>query len=311
MILSLITGLLLAVAAESVAEGPPTREKKIYAHYMGCYPVAAAATAYHRSADAHQVRHDGKRQHDAYGDRWRNWPLVPDGMKVSLEESADLEIRRALRAGIDGFAVDAWAGGENAKQVFSALIEVAEQKDYPFEVTICLDAGIQSNQGLGDSIGWMLEHHGDSPKLARRDGKPLIFETRYTIMDLNRHFIDWWKTGKQPTSDHDKIYLMYRKYPQGAKFYPFEAKREDTGGVIEVLTILPAPAKLRLVGRDAEWDAPAGMSYQQFPLTPGPVVAELLRDGQVLTRLESPEPITDRPFREQNGMTCFSTESIN
>ena len=44
MILSLITGLLLAVAAESVAEGPPTREKKIYAHYMGCYPVAAAAT---------------------------------------------------------------------------------------------------------------------------------------------------------------------------------------------------------------------------------------------------------------------------
>ncbi len=137
MILSLITGLLLAVAAESVAEGPPTREKKIYAHYMGCYPVAAAATAYHRSADAHQVRHDGKRQHDAYGDRWRNWPLVPDGMKIPLEESADLEIRRALRAGIDGFAIDAWAGGENAKQVFSALIEVAEQKDYPFEVTIC------------------------------------------------------------------------------------------------------------------------------------------------------------------------------
>jgi hypothetical protein len=94
MILSLITALLLAAAAESVAEGPPTREKKIYAHYMGCYPVAAAATAYHRSADAHQVRHDGKRQHDAYGDRWRNWPLVPDGMKVSLEKSAALSAQR-------------------------------------------------------------------------------------------------------------------------------------------------------------------------------------------------------------------------
>ena len=486
---AVITGtFLLAAGAVSVAEGPSKREKKIYAHHMGCYPAGAAATAYHRSADAHKVRHDGTRQHDAYGDRWRNWPLVPDGTKLSLEESADLEIRRALRAGIDGFAIDAWAGRDDAKKVFSALIEVAEQKDYPFEVTICLDAGIQSNLGLSDSIGWMLDNHGDSPKLARRDGKPLIFgylsvfpgfrygaqvlkekeenrdkdtdllfadpwlrttpdgwalmakaheqmeresgqelywhygmgaffhrvpnnlhdadklaeaagfmaerfdavgeflgggevhdrmaaavrakgaewsqplffqyenigwggnrigngtdilrrcwsdarrngstliqfvtwndytentclapayETRYTIMDLNRHFIDWWKTGQPPTSDHDKIYLVYRKYPQGAKFYPFEAKREDAGGVIEVLTILPAPAKLRLVGRDAEWDAPAGMSYQQFPLTPGPVVAELLRDGQVLTRLESPEPITDRPFREQNGMTCFSTE---
>jgi len=59
MILSLITCLLLAAAGESVADGPPTREKKIYAHYMGCYPVAAAATAYHRSVDAHKVRHDG------------------------------------------------------------------------------------------------------------------------------------------------------------------------------------------------------------------------------------------------------------
>ncbi|MBL7223849.1 MAG: hypothetical protein ISS72_08350 [Candidatus Brocadiae bacterium] len=480
--------LLLAGADVQGAEAHRARPRKIFAHHMGCYPVGAAATAHHRMNDAHKVRHDGTRQHDAYGDRWRNWPLVPDGTKLSLEASADLEIRRALRGGIDGFAIDAWAGRDDAKRVFSALIKVAEKKGYPFEVTICLDAGIQSNQGLSKSIQWVLEHHGDSPKLARRDGKLLIFgylsvfpgfrhgaqvlkqkernrdkdikelftdswlratpqgwdlmakaheqmerdsgrelywhycmsaffhqvpgnlhdadklveaaafmagrfdavgeflgggevhdrmaaavrakgaewsqplyfqyenigwggnrigngadilrrcwrdarkngstliqfvtwsdytentslapayETRYAITDLNHHFIHWWKTGKEPTSDHDKIYLIYRKYPKGATFYPFKAKRKDSGGVIEVLTILPAPAKLRLVGRDAEWHAPAGMSHRQFPLSPGPVVAELLRDGQVVTRLESPEPITDRPFREQNGMTCFSTE---
>ncbi len=468
--------------------------KKIFAHHMGCYPAGAAATAHHRMNDAHKVRHDGTRQHDAYGDRWRNWPLVPDGTKLSLEESADLEIRRALRAGIDGFAIDAWAGGKGAQDVFSALIKVAEAKDYPFEVTICLDAGIQANAGLSQSIRWVLENHGQSPKLARRDGKPLIFgylsvfpgfrhgadllkqrpenegkdpkdlrldpwlrttpegwavlaeaqkqmekdantelywhygmgaffhqvpgnlhdanllvqaaafmaqhfdavgeflgngpthdrmaaavraqgaewsqplyfqyenigwggnrirngadllrscwndarkndstliqfitwsdytentclapayETRYAIMDLNRHFIDWWKTGKEPTSEHDKIYLLYRKYPKGATFYPFAPKREDSGGVVEVLTILPAPARVRVPGRSfpdgspAEWDAPAGMSYKQLPLTPGPVSAELLRDGKVVTKLESPEPITDRPFREQNGMTAVSSE---
>jgi hypothetical protein len=485
--LTISVALLVCTWLSSVSPAAE-RPKRIYAHHMGCYPVGAAATAYHRVHDAHKVRHDGSRQHDPYGDRWRNWPLVPDGTNLPLEESADLEIRRALRAGIDGLAIDAWAGGDGARKVFSALIEVAEKKGYPFEVTICLDAGIQSNQGLSQSVQWMLEHHGDSPRLARRAGKPLIFgylsvfpgfrhgaqvlkqrdanrdrdikelyrdpwlrttpegwalmaeahqqmekeagrelywhycmsaffhqvpgklyndeklvqaagflagrfdaigeflgggeaydrvaaavcargaewsqplffqyenigwggnrigngadilrrcwrdarrngatliqfvtwsdytestclapayETRYAIMDLNRHFIDWWKTGREPTSDRDKVYLIYRKYPKGATFYPFHAKREDAGGVIEVLTILPAPAKLRLVGRGAEWDAPAGMSHRQFPLTPGPVVAELLRDGKVVTRLESPEPITGRPFREQNGMTCFSTE---
>ncbi len=483
-----LTGLL-CFALSGFADGTkPQREKKIYAHYMGCYPVGAAATAYHRMNDAQKVRHDGKGQHDPYGDRWRNWPLVPDRMNVSLEQSADLEIRRALRGGIDGFAMDAFAGGEGAKAMLDALFKVAEQKNYPFEVTLCLDAGIQDNHGVAGCIKYLLDRHGTSPKLARRDGKPLIFgylssfigfrhgaevlkqrpefaeakrehlytdpnlrlteagwqimadglldmqkqvgtdlylhwcmsaffhqmpnnkwnqddlvraagfmgkrfgavgeflgggethdrmaaavkaagadwsepmffqyenigwggnristgldilrdrwkhardngstliqfvtwndytentclapayETRYTILDLNRYFVQWWKTDKEPVPEHDQIYLVYRKYPKGAKFYPFKPKRDDAGGVIEVLTLLPTSARMRLVGRDAAWDAPAGMSHKQFPITPGPLIAELLRDGKVVTRLEAPEPITDRPFREQNGMTCFSTE---
>ena len=57
------------------------------------------------------------------------------------------------------------------------------------------------------------------------------------------------------------------------------------------------------------------MSWKQFPLTPGPVSAELTRRNwlglpRVELRLESPEPITDKPYREQNGMTCFDTEFL-
>ena len=480
MVLAVTLAVSLSARSLTAADAAAGRPRKIFAHHMACYPVAAAATAHHRMQDAHKVRHDGNGQHDAYGDRWRNWPLVPDGMKVDLETSADLEIRRALRAGLDGFAIDAWAGGNNAKEVFSALIKVAEHKDYPFEITICLDAGIQSNAGLTDSIKWVLENYGDSPKLARRDGKPLIFgylsvfpgfrhgaeilkqkpenadkdvkelrtdpwlrttpqgwsvmaeaqeemeaavgkalywhygmgaffhrvpselhdenllieaatfmagrfdavgeflgtgarydrmaaavraagaewsqplyfqyenigwggnrigngldllrtcwegarrnnstliqfitwsdytentalspgySTRYAVMDINRHFIDWWKTGSEPTSEHDKIYIFYRKYPQGASFYPFQAKRADSGGVIEVLTILTRPATIRMPGREHEWEAPQGMSYKQWPLTPGTVAAEIVRDGKTVLRLDSPEPVTDRPFREQN-----------
>ena len=465
------------------------RPKKVFAHYMGCYPVAAMATAHHRANDADKIRHDGSGQFDAIGDRWRNWPLVPDGMRVSLEQSADLEIRRALRGGIDGFAIDAWAGGDGAKQVLDALFKVAEEKDYPFEITICLDAGIQGNEGLAASVKYLLDKHGHSPKLGRRDGKPLIFgyissfigfrhgaavlkqrppfadanvetlnkerslrqteegwqlmadglheiekqagqplffhycmsaffhqvsgttaddlvraagfmagqfgavgeflgggpahdrmaaavrakgaewsepmffqyenigwggnrismgfdilrdrwqhardngstliqfvtwndytentclapayDTRYAVLDLNAYFVKWWKTGKEPRPDHDRVYLSYRKYPKGAKLFPFKPKQPDAGGVIEVLTILPKAAKVRLPGRGVEYDAPAGMFWKQFPLEPGPVIAEVVRRGRVAVRLESPEPITDHPFREQNGMTCYSTEFMS
>ena len=491
VVVAALAGLACLDLAAFAADAQSPREKKIYAHYMGCYPVGAAATAVHRMNDAHTVRHDGTGMHDPYGDRWRNWPLVPDGMNVSLEESADLDSRRALRGGIDGFAIDAWAGGDGAKAVLDALFKVAEEKDYPFEITICLDAGIQANWGLADSIRYVVEKHGDSPKLARRDGKPLIFgyissfvgfrhgaevlkekpenadipfenlcnsrwlrtteegwqlmadgllgmqkdvgrdlffhwcmsaffhnvpgttqddlvkaagfmggrfgavgeflggggthdrmaaavkaagaewsepmyfqyenigwggnrisngmeilrdrwqhardngstliqfvtwndytentclapayETRYAVLDLNAYYVEWWKTGKEPVPDHDKVYLSYRKYPKGAKLFPFQPKQGDAGGVIEVVSLLTKPARMRLVGRDAEWDAPAGMSWKQFPLTPGPVAVEVVRRNmlgvsRVDCRLESPEPVTDRPFREQNGMTCISTE---
>lgn len=488
-----LAGLLCLNLTAFAVDAKPPREKKIYAHYMGCYPVAAAATAHHRMNDAHRARHDGTGQHDAYGDRWRNWPLVPDNMKVSLEASADLDIRRALRGGIDGFAIDAWAGGDGANAVLDALFKVAEEKDYPFAITICLDPGIQGNSGLADSIRYVLEKHGASPKLARRDGKPLVFgymssfvgfrhgaemlkqrpefantadkdlqnerglrtaeagwqlmadgllnmqqqvganlflhwcmsaffhnvtngtwsqddlvraaafmggrfgavgeflgggathdrmaaavkaagaewseplyfqyenigwggnrisngmeilrdrwqhardndstliqfitwndytentclapayETRYTVLDLNAYYVKWWKTGIEPVPERDQVYLIYRKYPKGAAIFPFQSKRADAGGVIEVVTLLTKPARMRLVGRDAEWRAPAGLSWKQFPLTPGPVIAEVVRRNwlglpRVEGRLESPEPVTDRPFREQNGMTCFSTE---
>ena len=458
--LLIIVSVLSARAASPTSAAPGPRPRKIYAHYMGCYPVAAAATAYHRENDAHKIRHDGKGQFDALGDRWRNWPLVPDQLKLNLEQSADLDIRRALRGGIDGFAVDAWAGGQGAKDVLDALFQVAEQKDYPFELTICLD-----NAGPGD-IRYLLEKHGQSPKLARRDGKPLVFgynsvffsiakavatmgkrgqpttaetwkspalrhtpagwqqlaegyrdglteagvpvfghfcmggfyhpgpgparetliqaarvmaqyagaigeftgggplhdemakavraagaewsepmyfqyeninwggnrisqgssilrdrwqhardndstliqfvtwndytentclapayETRYAILDLNAYFIQWWKTGQPPVPDRDKVYLLYRKYPQGAKIFPFKPKQPDAGGVLEVLTILTSPAQVRLPGREEAWDVAGRLELEAVPADGGPGRGGVAARRK--ERLEARQPRTD------------------
>ncbi|MEI6520573.1 MAG: endo-1,3-alpha-glucanase family glycosylhydrolase [bacterium] len=463
------------------ADTTPLRPKKVFAHYMGCWPVASGALAYEKREISKNLKHTSTDKATKLGGHVRNYDLVPPGMELTAEESADLEIKRAMRIGIDGFAVDAWAGGNDAKRSLDAMFKVAEEKDYPFELTVCLDPSCG-----GDPVGTvkeLLEKHGKSPKFARRDGKPLIFgylsccygmgplidktddklskeerkkaaeklfvtpegwnimgqyfkdaaekvgqpvayhycmtyfffqvdkslvkkgmlteaagvlskyvqaiggftylggeqdaiakivkengaewsqpvghyqkenipyecytppgtewmgcwdgaiksdatllqlitwndygentniapalNTRYDLYDLTGYYISWWKTGKAPEPDHDKIYLNYHKYPKNSPIYPFKSTFGPRDYVLEVITILPKPAKIKLPGRDIEYDAPAGFTRKQFPLVKGAVIAELLRDGKVETRLESPEPITDKPFREDNSLVCFSTE---
>ncbi len=460
-----------AVEEAILAILPPKREarpleKKIFAHYMGCWPAGGGVLFNQRQNEGKELRHDAPISSAAYlGGHVRNFDLLDPAKLLTPEESADLEIRRAMRIGIDGFAIDAWAGGDGAKQTLDALFKVAEAKNYPFELTICLDPACGGS--LVDSVKELLQKHGKSPKLARREGKPLIFgylsscygmwvvppvrvtpagwaqmaqtyvdaaksigepiayhyclsyfflgceksdvkpgllteaagllaryvqavggfnwlgseqpaiakavraagaewsmpvgmyqkenipfecyvpkgtdwmhwgqgaldqdatliqlvtwndygentavapayNTRYTLYDLTGYEIALWKTGKEPITDRDRVYLIYRKYPPRSPIFPFHAKFSGVeGGVIEVLTRLVKPATIRLPGREVEYEAPAGYSRKQFPVTAGPMVAELVREGKVEMRLESPEPITDLPFREDNGLVCWSSE---
>jgi hypothetical protein len=479
---AVLVALTVAVAAQGAAPtNSVTPARTIFAHYMGCNPVASGAMASHKRDEAKTLRHDSADQAAQHGGHLRNWDLEPYGMKLSPEESADLEIRRALRIGIDGFAVDAWAGNQDARRSLDALFKAAESNNYPFAITICIDP--MCGGDIVASVKELLEKHGASPKLARRDGKPLIFgyqswipslkymekvkagatpeammklraspegweimgqafkdaekqigrpifwhyclnnffghvdetlvpqegliqaagamarnvqavgsfgwlgtnmvriaaavkaagaewsypvgfyqkenipyevyagkgldwtcgqwegiratdttlmqfvtwndygensniapayNTRYTLYDLTGYFIQWWKTGKEPATDHDKVYLISRKYPPKVKVFPFE-QGPYKEGAIEVVTILTTPATVRLPGRNAGYEAPAGFFRKQFPVTPGPVVAELVRRNwlgrpYVVLSLTNPEPVTDRPFREDNSMVCMSTE---
>ena len=52
------------------------------------------------------------------------------------------------------------------------------------------------------------------------------------------------------------------------------------------------------MGRGEAWEAPAGMSWKHFPVTPGEVKAELIREGNIELSLASPDPITNNPFRQ-------------
>jgi hypothetical protein len=187
-------------------------------------------------------------------------------------------------------------------------------RSFPFEpgsdaIRHCWEAARRNKSTLIQFTTWNDYHEATS--LAPTT------DTRYGLLDLNAHFVKWWKTGQEPRPDHDKIYLIYPKYRHELSAYPFGNRGvwRDTDAMnkLEVLSILTAPARLRMPGRNEEWDAPAGLSWKQLPLTSGPVAVEVLRRNRIgikqsVLKLESPEPVTDRPYREQHSMVCVSTE---
>jgi hypothetical protein len=502
---------MIAVFAAAACDGVE-RPRKIYGHYMGCFAAGTGAIQWHAMSGLETMdppreilnekdplkRRLGEWARTSTGGTYRNFALAPQDSKMKLRDSAELEIRRAMRIGLDGFTFDAWAGGEGAMELLDAMFDVCESEKLDFELTITLDSScIDSNSpslkrypgnGWEKSIRWLLDRHGDSPNLARRDGKVMImgyqsvwpgefrisqhvkrtmpdatpeqrkaevdrlrcteegwrmivdayreietnigqpiywefclfaffhglakpppkdtivraaaflakefpalglflwegpvpeiaktvidagaewshpmklqyenygwfqaaspgldwvrgdwnqarslpstliqhitwndyhettnlspgYNTRYAYYDLTGEFIRWWKTGVEPASDRDKVYVFSHKYAHGTPMFPFKA-RTRTDNEIEVVTILPRPATLRAPGRktvdgETEWEAPAGMSFKRLPLTPGPVNVELVRDGRVEIRLESPEPVSDRPFRQDTGKVAISTE---
>ena len=123
-------------------QGPPRRHRAVRCHRR---PLAQLAA--------------GARRHEAHAGRVGR----PGDPPRDPRRHRRLRHRRLGRG----------RGGEGRSS--TRCSKSAEDKDYPFEVTICLDAGIQGNAGLAASIKYLLEKHGDNPKLARRDGKPLIF----------------------------------------------------------------------------------------------------------------------------------------
>lgn len=177
--------IVALIVAAGVTHGA---EKKVFAHYMGCWPVASIAAEDDAQCDQGLKRTlAGANTNDYYswvGGRIVNKPLVPHDFRGGLKAMAKLEIERAIRAGIDGFAFDAWAGGESPV-VLDAFFAAAEEMKADFGLTICFDPGCHSEQKWLKGIPELRDRfvatakyvlrHADSPNMARFEGKPLFF----------------------------------------------------------------------------------------------------------------------------------------
>jgi hypothetical protein len=194
-------GVVLAEVYESIAgnsssesdrSDAPTR--KIFGHYMGCFAAGTGAIQYHATLGLEEmgvpsyIRNDrsllAAHAAKSYSSSYRNYGLAPQDSGRTLMESAELEIKRAMRIGLDGFTFDAWAGGKSARDLLDAMFAVCEAQDLPFQLTVSLDTTVlnDSDPDLAaypgnlweKTLHWLLDKHGDSPKLARRNGKVMI-----------------------------------------------------------------------------------------------------------------------------------------
>ncbi len=464
--------LMGADTAADQASWDEKHPKQIFAHYMGCFPLGIATTTpvYLRKVQA-AIRPDGPSYLDGVGGRYRDVPLMPADYKPTYEEVADVEMRRAMRMGLDGFAFVVLSGQQTALDTMDAMFKVAEAKHYPFQITFCLANPAKD----ATAVKYLLEKHGNSPNLPRRNGKPMLMayrsnsmqeslrpdlkgtdrvspagievynqaaqdletavgqplylsfclngfvpgedtpdtglsadpafwksaatilskrfgglsaffwggtnynlaakaareagldwgepiwfqyqnlywgtmrlsdgtdllrdrwdhaiankatliqaatwndyaettgfmpstETGYAINDLTSLYIQKWKTGKMPEPKTDRIYLFYPPYPKGALVYPFHETAPEQTQQLEVTTFLTAPATVTVPGRDMSWEAPAGLFVKKLPPTPGPVIAELWREGKMVLSFAGREPITDHPFRPDHTLVAACTE---
>lgn len=174
--------LILSALAALGDVAAPASDCKVYAHFMGCWPVFDCNDQ-DKPMKAWLRGESAKGSSAAQGGRFNNFPLIPQGnYDVALIEKAKMEIRRAIRGGIDGFAFDAWAGNQSP-QTLDVYFQAAEEMKVDFGLTICFDpschgakwiTGETMSEKFATSAKWVLRHL-DSPNLARFNGKPLFF----------------------------------------------------------------------------------------------------------------------------------------
>ena len=170
LFLCLIVLLIWAVPYSAAADAT-TRPLKVYAHYMGAGPRAAVHLI---TSGKTKSQHCGMTPNR----RLASAAMFATGIS-SVQRSPDRRTKRRTWK-CDGPSALGLMGspsmpGQEPTRPSNPqpLFKVAEEKNYPFEITICIDPNCLGKESA--VIKYLLDKHGNSPKLARRDGKPLIF----------------------------------------------------------------------------------------------------------------------------------------
>ena len=117
---------------------------------------------------------------------------------------------------------------------------MAEAKDYPFEISICIDnsclPGADALQATTAAIRDVSNKHGKGPKLARRDGKPLVagYNSIFVALGYAEPTLGrkppWqgkkdWRRIRRTSNTTSSTLASSRKVVMGASFWAFSCAR--------------------------------------------------------------------------------------
>jgi hypothetical protein len=149
------------------------------------------------------------------------------------------------------------------------------------------------------------EGHHLAPEINRNFGFALLL----------KHYKDLW-LGRAEGNKQEWAAAFFKKYRSDVRPAPFdfeirllreEAAEED---VIEVITRLNEPARLHINSTDCGI-IPAGLHETRIPSEPGHIRVRIERDGRAVLGFETPEAITEHPFRTDLTTCTFSSECMN
>jgi glucan endo-1,3-alpha-glucosidase len=128
-------------------------------------------------------------------------------------------------------------------------------------------------------------------------------------LELSKYFIQWYKTGKQPKIDRDKLVYVYRVHPKAATVAvdpdskldkrltaPVTDLRGNVQDSLFVTTLLTGPAEIRVTsgGVETKYPCPKGYSTVTVPFNVGAQHFALYRKDKLIAETDG-EPIAATP----------------
>lgn len=128
--------------------------------------------------------------------------------------------------------------------------------------------------------------------------------TGWSALDISSYYLEWYRTGVEPTIARDALYVSHRiqpaaAVPSGGQASLMEVRQssDPPRDTVEVLSFLTAPRDVTVtVGTSTRtYNAPAGVHAELFPLELGFVTASFAYPSGVSVEVASPYEVVAAP----------------
>ncbi len=129
-------------------------------------------------------------------------------------------------------------------------------------------------------------------------------DTGWSALDISSYYVEWYRTGMQPTIARDALYVSHRIQPAAAvptggqtSLMEVRDSSDPPRDTVEVLSFFTAPMDVTVtVGTSTyTYSAPAGVHAELFPLELGFVTASFAYPSGVTVEVASPYEVVAAP----------------